>query len=190
MGLFSSIFGAGFRDPPREKWDHIIDTIHARLAEDRPVFFKACVEILSMLPDVSIRNRTMTRPVELAITVYQLHLGRELIANRQYVRPEVGNAFVSMLYTDACRYGSILERDELARRYWPREEEDKQGMEILWFYSDIATHITGIEAPAREALLLCDSTIKRFTIVARLAVATSFGDRETAQELRDAFARK
>jgi hypothetical protein len=184
MGLFSSLFGTGFKEPPREKWDYVVDRIHANLAVDRPAFFRACVEILSMVPGLSIRNRVLGRKTELGITVYQLHLGRELIAKKQYVRSAEGNAFVTMLYVGACRYGSAEERDELFWRYWPRDQTGTEGFEMLRFYSDIATDITGDETPLKEALLLCDSTINRFTIVSHLAIASAFGDADYAKELR------
>ncbi len=189
MSLIDSLFGGSFQNAPREKWEEIIDTIHARLAEERLVFFNACVEILSMLPDVTIKNRTMTPRIELAITVYQLHFVREVIAAREYVRPEDGNSFVSTLYSNACRYGSVIERNECIRRYCPREDDSQKGNEIFLFYSDIATHVTGNDAPLRETLLLSDATARRFALVSRLAVATAFGDRKTVEELREAHAK-
>jgi len=189
MRFFDTLFGGSFQNTPREKWEGIIDTIHARLAEDRPVFFNACVELLSVLPDVTIKNRTMTPRIELAITVYQLRFARELIAAQQYVRPEDGNSFVSMLYSNACLYGSIIERNECIRRYLPSEDDDKKGNDVFLFYSDIATHITGNDAPVKEMGLLSSATIRQFALVSRLAVATTLGDRKTVQELTEAHAK-
>lgn len=190
MKFFDALLGRNFRNPPREQWEEIAGAIHVRLAEDRPPFFDGCVEILSKLPNVAIVNRTLSPRIELAITIYQLHLGRELIAAHEYIRPEIINSFFDILFSGASRYGSPSDYESCIRRYWPREDNENQGQEILFFYSDIATHITGADSSLTEAIGLTAATVLRFTAVSRLAVATAFGDRKTAQQIRAAYASK
>ena len=182
MGLLSSLFGSSFRDPPREKWDGIIASIHARLADERRVFFEACIKLLRMLPDSVIKHCTMTPRIELIITVYQVRLACDLLEARQYVPPADGRHFVTMLFTDACHYGGVLERDELMRRY-QRPNEDAAGRDIELFYHDLTSEITGKAMPAREAMHLTGTTVDLLVLASRITIAAAFGDRETVRKL-------
>jgi hypothetical protein len=184
MSIFDSIFGGDFRNPPRNRWDAITETIHLRLAEDRAVFFKACVDILRILPGTTIINQAMTPRIELAIAINQLNHGRDLIATRKYVKPQDGRDFLDKIYLWVCRYGSLLERDELIHRYCRWESPEEEGDGLVLFYADIASHISGNSGVSSKSSVLAEYTLRRFIIVSRLAVASTFGDKETVNELK------
>ncbi len=167
-----------------DDWERIDRLIHARFAEERPVFFDACISILRRVPDLAIVNYNMTPSIELIITVYQIKMARDLIAAKQYIAPENGNRFLSMLCTEALRYGSNNELNELVQRYW-QHEEDKIGSGIFLFYHDLAVEITDDTMPAKACLLLASATSGRFVASARLAAAIAFGDRETVKLLME-----
>jgi hypothetical protein len=179
MGIFSSVFSGGLREPPKERWGDIITNIHAGLAASRPKFFDLCVETAKGTPGVPIRNTTMSRDIELYITVCQLHLGRVLIASRRYVSPENGSVFVTMMYSDASRYGSILKRNEAMVRYF--KEDDEDGLKKIVFCSDLTKFITGDE-PAIVALTMV-SRVEFLRLSSWLAVAHAFGDADTVKRL-------
>lgn len=187
MGFFDILLGRGFRNPPKEKWEGIVNTIHERLSEERQAFFDGCVEMLRMTPGATVKNMTMSPRVEMGIAVYQIYLGRELIAGKEYIPAAEQELFASLLYAIACSHGSPTERSELIHRYWPRQ--DNSGSEIFIFYSDIAQFITGLEKPAKETMMLSVSTISRFTVVSRAAFASTFGDRKTVRELKKSLSK-
>lgn len=180
MSFLSRLFRSGFSQPPEEKWDSIISTMHYILAEERKCFFTACLEILDALPEITIVNRTMTPSVELGITVYQLHHARELIAAKQYVRPEDGKRFMNKLYGEALRYGSIVERDTLMKSYWI-VDDDRNGM--LPFYGDLLDYISG-GANILGVSILTQHTGVRLALFSRYATAAAFGDKEATEQLR------
>src|SRR5438093_12388884 len=109
MGILSSLFGVGFRNPSQDRWDSIIATIHSRLAEDRKTFWNASVQILRMLPDTSIASPNMRDSMELSITVFQLLLGSSLADARNYFPAASCEAFACALYAPTCKYGSDAE---------------------------------------------------------------------------------
>lgn len=180
MSFLRTLFRSGFRPPPAEKWDSIVSTMHFILSEERKCFFSACLDILETIPVPSIVNRTMTHSIELGIIVYQLHLARELIEAKQYVRPEDGSRFMNKLYGEALRYGSLAERDALMKSYWI-VDDDRNGM--LPFYGDLMTQITG-RADILGVGILTQHTGVRLALFSRYSAAIAFGDKETAEKLR------
>src|SRR5882672_11278549 len=131
MGLFGSRRSEDFRNPPKTKWDAIINTIHGGFAEVRPHFFTYCIKCVKQFPNESlIRNETVSRDVDLAITVCQLHLGRLLIASKEYVRRVDGSEFVTMMFRKATTYGEFTLLDFYEKRYF---KDDEDGIKSLVF---------------------------------------------------------
>lgn len=186
MKFFGSLFGEDFRNPPKERWNGIIDNIHAGLAASRPPFFANCIKCAKMFPDVVVRNETMSQDIELAITVCQLHLGRLLIASEQYVRPTDGNEFVSMMYSDAARYGGIIKRDEFIHRYF--KDDGEEGIKKLVFCADLAKHITGQEPPL-VVMTMAGSAVEFLRLFSFLAIAHAFGDKDTLRQVEASLAK-
>lgn len=185
MGLFSSIFGSHPKHPPEEKWDAIINLIHRILARERTLFFQACVEIVEAYQKEPCKNRTLTPQIELGILVYQLNLATESIAANEYVRPVDGRRFTNMLYAEALKYGSVMERDRLVKLYWPREIGDSA--EIFCFYDDLAVFLNGgAKFGIDQMCLLTQHTGPRFSWTVKFAVANAFGDKETVERLNQA----
>lgn len=182
MSFLSSLFGDGFKNPAREKWSGIIDAIHSQLAAERRAFFDACVVLLSDAPNITVKHRTMTPRIELVIVVYQLRFACDLIEGHQYFPPSDGSKFITMLYTDACHFGGVLERDELIRRY-QRPDATNMGNDIFRFYHDFTSLLTGDAMPAQAAMILTDATIQQFVMASHLSTAKGFGDTETVTRL-------
>jgi len=177
---FSKLFGPSFRDPPGGRWPEIMGTIHSRLAEERSVFFKACVELIKLTPDARIQCDAMGPSVDAAITVFQLMLCREFLAARRYIQPANFDKFVEMFYGVSHRYGPEVSRSgHCTSRY----ERDDRGNELLLFYGDVATYITGKKAPLLEAMWLMENTSKRLACITCAAVASAFGDPQSVSEM-------
>jgi len=179
MRFFESFFGKNFRDPAKDKWDNIITSIHAGLEPVRPTFFVSCVNIVRITPGCPIQNSTMNPEIELKILVAQLMFARLIIADQQYIRPNDGDQFVTMMLSDALRYGPIVARNEIVTRYFKGNEE---GIKKVVFFDDVARFIAGQEAPL-AALAMEGSLTEMIQLFSWLSVAISFGDNATVRKI-------
>jgi hypothetical protein len=183
MGFLDRLFPKPSKVHSRERLGELIETIHARLRDERPIFFQACVEMLETLPNASILNRAMDNPTELAITVYQLNIGLITLYQNRYVNPGDETEYLVRLFEPVTRYGPRSKIQRLTERYMPDGPGETSGRYIFRFYSDLASYITGDEAPLQETMVLSQFTNNRLSLICQSAVAATFGDQRTVDNL-------
>jgi hypothetical protein len=190
MGFFRRLFS----DKPeilnidRNSWVFIANNITKEFAKGRDHWFGELIlvfenSIKEHASPINIMRKQLDRDSDNIIKAYQLYLFSELMANKRYIPPASGKDFADILYAQVA--GKDLESVvEIFRQY--HEVADDAATKVFRFSGDIAKYITGNKAPLIESVLV-GSTVPFFTIMTRLVIAESFGDRTLVKELENSM---
>lgn len=167
------------REPPRNEWNAIVSKMVDDLKESRGEWISACTSLLQRAVDTPFKPQ-LTDDTDLVTSVYQFVLAAAFIGSQEYVQPESGRDFCTLLWAEIGAGRNPTRRSQVYETFIRLRAGD-DGQDIGYLVRSVAKEIVG--TPVFEALGLA-GTVPTFTSVTYGIVADAFGDQATVKRVQ------
>lgn len=164
------------------EWKDICSRMSQGLAEVKKEWFISC---LNAVKDAKkhggtskIMNSELSGNISQAMNAFQLLQVQNILAEKQYISPENGRDFVTMLYDYVCG-GEVEKCLEYLHSYYETEED--LGTQFFRVSSDITQGITNEKDPAIAMGIV--HFVPVWGLFSKMIVSETFNDKDTTQQL-------
>ena len=164
------------------EWKDICSRMSQGLAEVKKEWFTSCLNAVKDAEKhggtLKIINNELNGNISQAMNAFQLLQVQNMLAEKQYISPENGRDFVTMLYDYVCS-DEVEKCLEYLHSYYETEED--LGTQFFRVSSDITKGITNEKDPAIAMGIV--PFVPIWGLFSKMIVSETFNDKDTTQQL-------